>query len=126
MQEKSREIWVGKTRFYLGEDNILYETIVGDIDEKIAIVLREATFEFMKIAGEKLDILIDINKAGKPSKEARNMFLELNKLEGLGKIAIFGMHPVARVIASFGMGVSKKKELRFFKTKAGALEWLKE
>ena len=34
IDEKDREIWVGKSRFYLGEDNIIYETVVGEQDEK--------------------------------------------------------------------------------------------
>jgi hypothetical protein len=43
-----------------------------------------------------------------------------------GKTAFFGMHPVARVIASFVMGVSPNKMMRFFKTKEDALIWLRE
>ena len=46
--------------------------------------------------------------------------------EKLVKIAIFGLNPVARVIASFIMGVAKKKDQRFFKTKEEALAWLKQ
>jgi hypothetical protein len=43
-----------------------------------------------------------------------------------GKMAYFGMHPVARVIASFMMGVTRKQNMRFFKTREEALAWLKE
>ncbi|GAH16624.1 unnamed protein product [marine sediment metagenome] len=34
MREEDREIWVGENRLYLSEDNILYETVVGEQDEK--------------------------------------------------------------------------------------------
>jgi hypothetical protein len=51
---------------------------------------------------------------------------EIIENERTDRIAIFGLHPVARVIASFIMGVTKKKEMRFFKTKEEALRWLKE
>ena len=43
MEEKDREIWVGESRYYLGEDNILYETVVGEQDEKTALASKEAT-----------------------------------------------------------------------------------
>ena len=42
------------------------------------------------------------------------------------KIALFGIHPVARVIASFVMGATKKKDIRFFKSREEAFLWLKE
>ena len=48
------------------------------------------------------------------------------ELEKIGKIAMFGMHPVARVVASFVMGVTNKEDMRFFKSKEDALLWLKE
>ncbi len=43
-----------------------------------------------------------------------------------GKVALFGLHPVARVVASFFMGATKKKDMRFYKTRGEALAWLKE
>jgi len=50
----------------------------------------------------------------------------VSEYEKTGKVAVFGLHPVARVIASFVMGVSKNKDMRFFKAKEEALAWLKE
>lgn len=121
-----REIMAGKNRFYLGEDNILYETIVGDIDDETVTAAKEATYKLMDRVEGKLHILIDINKAGKPSKKARNIFKEFMDHEKWGKVAMYGLHPAARMIASFGMGMSRKKDMRFFKTKEEALKWLKE
>ena len=46
--------------------------------------------------------------------------------EKIGKVALFGLHPVARVIAAFIMGITRKKDMRFFKSKEEALAWLKE
>ena len=46
--------------------------------------------------------------------------------EKIGKVALFGLHPVARVIASFVMGVTKKEDMRFFRTKEEALAWIKD
>ena len=107
MTDKEREIWVGESRFFLGEDNILYETIVGNVDEKIVIEMKEASSKLMNKAEGKLNVLIDINKTGKPSKEARNIFKELMENERWGKVAIFGMHPVAR--AALGTPAERDK-----------------
>ena len=126
MEEKDREIWIGENRMYLGEDNILYVTVVGDIDEKTAIAMKEADRKFKNLAEEKFDVLGDLNKAGKPSPEARNIWKGMTEDDKTGKVALFGLHPVARVIASFFMGLSRKKDMRFFKTKEEALAWLKE
>jgi len=46
--------------------------------------------------------------------------------EGVGKVAMIGMHPVARMIMSFVMGITQKKDICVFKTKEDALKWLKE
>ena len=46
--------------------------------------------------------------------------------EKFGKIAHWGINPVAKILASFVMGLSKKTEMRFFTSKEEALAWLKE
>jgi len=125
-QVSEKEIWVGDNRFYLGKDNIRHLTCVGDIDEKIALEIKEVTFNFFSIVEGKLKLFIALNKAGKPSSGARKILTKIFENEKIGKIAMFGIHPVARVLASFIMGISKKKDMRFFKTKEEALLWLKE
>ena len=126
MEEKDREIWVGENRLYLGEDNILCFANVGEHDEKIAIGCKEAILKLFNMVDGKVHGLIDLSKAGKQSPEARKIWKEISELEKTGKVALFGMHPVARVIASFVMGVSRKKDMRFFKTKKEALAWVKK
>lgn len=125
MEEKDREIWIEKSRFYLGEDNIFYVTVNGDADETFANAAVEITFKLIKTVEGKVNMLIDLNKAGKPSKAARERGRETFEDEKVGRVALVGLHPVAKVIASFMMGVSKRKNLRFFKTKDEALAWLK-
>ena len=125
MENKDREIWVGKNRLYLGEDNTLYLSIFGEIDEKIEIRMNEASLKLVNMVEGKVNALIDLNKAGKTSPGARMRQKEISKHEKIGKIALFGLHPVARVIAAFVMGRSRNKDMRFFKTKEEALAWLK-
>jgi len=134
MEEKSvelkhvseREIWVGENRFYLGENDILYETIVGQADDEMGMFMEEATDKLKKKAGRQVDVLIDVNRAGKPSPKTRARAKKTFEDEGIGKVAIFGVNPVGRVISSFVIGVTKKKDLRLFKSKEDALAWLKE
>ncbi len=126
MDEKDREIWVGKNRLYLGGDNIVYVANVGEVDEKMAIAIKEAVLKLMNMVEGKVHTLTDLNRAGKTLPAARKVFQELADHEKQGKNAFFGLHPVAKVLASFFMGFSKKKDMRFFKTKEEALAWLKE
>ncbi len=127
IDETSREIWVGKNRIYLGGDNIIYITNVGEIDEKMAISIIEAVVKLTNQVEGTVHTLTDLKKAGKTSPRARKVFQELTDQEGTqGKIAFFGVHPVARVIGTFFMGISKKKDMRFFKSKEEALAWINE
>jgi len=125
-QVGEREIWVGESRFFLDEDNILYETVVGEQNERTATEMLKVTNKLQNMVEGKINVLIDLNKAGTPSSGARKLGQEAFEDEKIGKIALFGLHPVARVIASFVMGVSRKKDMRFFKSKEEALAWLKK
>ncbi len=111
---------------YLDEDNILNIINTGEIDEKTAIEMKEAVRKLTNMVDGGTHTLTDLNKAGKTTSKARKIFQELADQWGPGKTALFGMHPVARVLASFVMGASKKEDMRFFKTKEEALAWIKE
>ncbi len=126
MEEKDREIWIGKNRIYLDEDNILYYTGFGEHDEKTAIEIMKASLRLANMVEGKVDVILDHNNAGKSCPATRNIYKGMTEHEKFGKIAHWGVHPVARVLASFVMGTSRKKEMRFFKTREQALAWLKE
>ena len=116
MEEKEREIWIGENRLLLGEDNILYQTLVGKIEEKDVILIQDASEKLRSMVKGKVNTLVDLSRAGKPTPQAREIGRKRIEKEHIGKIALFGQHPVARVIASFIMGVTRKKDIRFFKT----------
>ena len=126
MEEKDREIWAGENRFYLDEDGIMYVEIAGEHDKQIALEMKDAFLKLLGMSEGKVDIFADNSRAGKPSVEAREMFRVLSENEQCGKVAIFGQNPVARVISSFVIGLSKNKDMRIFKSKDEALLWLKE
>jgi hypothetical protein len=125
-KEKNREIHIGEHRLYLAEDNILHITVVGEQDEKTALAMKEAVAKFTGMVEGKINIFADNNKAGKASPAARKLFNELMDLKEFGKIAIFGAHPVARVLATFVIGISRKKDVRFFSSREKALAWLRK
>jgi hypothetical protein len=126
MEEKDSEIRIGESRYYLGENNIVHAIEVGVMDDQKAMAIKEAYLKVLDIVKGQVNILVDLNKAKKPSAKARKILNEINEDERVDRVAHFGMHPVARVMASFLIGLSKKKEIRFFKTKEEALKWLKK
>ncbi len=126
MEEKDRETWVGENRFYFDEDGILHVELVGTYDLQDALLLRDAYLKLLTMVKAKVNTFVDNNRTGKPSQEARKIFAEMIKHEQCGRIAVVGLNPVARVIASFVLGGSKKKDTHIFKTKEDVLAWLKE
>ena len=124
--EKGKEIRLGESKYCLSDDNIIQVSEVGKVDNNKAIIIKELAHKFIRMSTEKVSILVDLNRTGKPSADARKNFHEINEHEKVNKVAFFGMHPVAKVIASFLIGISQKKDIRFFKTREDALVWLKE
>jgi hypothetical protein len=125
MKKEARKVSVGNHTFCLGEDNILYITIVGKVDdEKTVILIKEAVTELLDMVEEKVNVFVDINKSGKPSLKTRNLVPKFQENKKVGKTAIFGLTPVAKVIASFAKGTAKNRDIRFFDTKELALAWL--
>ncbi|MFC2048697.1 STAS/SEC14 domain-containing protein [Elusimicrobiota bacterium] len=125
MEEKDREIWVGKSSLYIREDNILFITIIGDTDKEKAVALwnaAETLFDFVK---GKVNVLVDLSNAGKQSAEARKVGKKSFENEKNEKVALLRVNPVARIIASFVMGVTRKEDIRLFTTEKDALDWLK-
>ena len=88
--------------------------------------MMDACLKLANMVDGKVNCLVDLNSAGKPSVEARKVGMEGFRNKKFGKIALIGSHPVAKVLAFFVMGVIKKKDMRFFKTKEEALKWLKK
>jgi hypothetical protein len=121
-----RDTWVGKNRLYLDEDNILNHILVGKQDDQTVLAIHNASLKMRSTVEGKVNMLVDLNQAGKPSNKARELGKDMSENEKVGKIALFGLHPVARVLAIFFLRITKKVDIRFFKTKKEALQWLKE
>jgi hypothetical protein len=128
INEENRKVRIGEGYVYYDGANIIYAAPVGDIDEKTAVEYRDTILKFVNIANAKGKVngIIDLNKGGIQSSAARKVFKKLNEDKRVGKIAFLGVHPVAKMLASFSMGPSRKKDMKFFKTKEEALAWIKE
>ena len=126
MVEKEKETWAGENRFYLGEDNIIYAEEVMKTDEKTALAEKDAILKLANLSEGKVNLAVDLNEDGTPTAEARKIYQSLIEHEKIGKVAMFGLRPVARVMASFLIGVVQKEDVRFFKTKKEAIVWFNE
>ena len=124
MDESIETIW--EDSVYLRDRSILHIVAKEETDDATADMAMELAEEVRKKVDGKLKILIDLNSAKKQSPHARDVWRKLNDHETTGKVAMFGVHPVARVLASFVIGITKKKNHRFFKTEQEALLWLRE
>ncbi|MBI9064512.1 MAG: STAS/SEC14 domain-containing protein [Marinilabiliaceae bacterium] len=120
------QIKIGKHNLQLDTDKIIHITPVGDVDANEGDAIKRGVFNLIHTAGGNVNIIGDLNKAGKPSSKTRKIGIELFQDSRINKVALFGLHPVARIIASFIIGGSIKKDIRFLKTEEEALTWLKE
>jgi hypothetical protein len=117
-------IGANTVKFY--NSNTIYVIAVGEQTTEMAKAHKILYQQLFKSAGTKLNYLIDLNKAGKNSSEARHIWKEISEDGRVDKVAAFGLHPVAKVLASFVMGISQKKNIQFFFTEKEAIKWLKE
>lgn len=127
--DQERSFQIRNTHYYLDDDDILHVVTKGDMDAEFAREAKEACYRLAYQVKDKIHYAIDLNNGGKQSTEARQTWKEMGEHERTGKVAIFGLHPVARVMASFVTGLLNKesrKKTRFFSTKEEALKWLKE
>ena len=120
-----REFWIGDNRIYLEDDNIIYIIAVRELNKHHAVEISQTIIKLGDMAEGKVNLLGDLKKAGKPSSEARKVLKDLNKSDKIGKIALLGIQPVARMLAFMVIGSSKNKAIHFFRTKDEALKWLK-
>lgn len=120
------EIGQSSVRIYIDEDSILHIIAKGNIEEEIALKVRDVILSILKSQDSQVNELIDLNDVGKNSPEARDIWKELGELEQTGKVALVGLHPVARIMAAFvTTRIKGKKNMRFFSHREEALEWLK-
>jgi hypothetical protein len=78
---------IGETKLYLDENNILYVTVVGEIDDKLALLMSDAVLKYFDMADGEIDAIVDLNKGQKASSNARKIFRELIEHQKVRKLA---------------------------------------
>lgn len=125
-EQLEREVYVGQNRFELLEENILAVTIVGEVDKETAVKCKDVAYKFVEMMAGEIKTLIDLTQATQQPSESRKIVQEMWNDEKSGKVALFGLNPVAKAVASFVIGATHKEDIHFFKAKDEAIAWLKE
>lgn len=124
-QINEKEFRIKDNKIFLLEDHIIYIEAYGEQTDEIAITHLNHNRILVKQFSGKINYLINLNDAGKSFPKARRIWLELSEAETTNKTALFGMHPVAKLLASFVIGVTKRKNMRFYHSRVEAVNWLK-
>jgi hypothetical protein len=125
IQISEKEYKVGENRVFLSGTNKIFVVPKGDQSEEIANLQFEVNQKLTSLVKEKVNYLIDLNECGKNPPAARKIWNKINESDKTGKIAAYGMHPVARVIAMFVISFSNRNDIQFFSTKEEAEDWIK-
>lgn len=119
------EFKVGENIIRIIEDSILYIEVIGEQTDEYADAIKKNYEYIFSLFPGKIKQLINLNKSGKSSKASRDVFKKLNEHERTEKVAVYGIHPVARVLAAFVTGLTSKN-IMFFTNEKDALTWLKK
>ena len=71
-----------------------------------------------------LHLLVYAQNVGKVSGKARQVFTDLNRNPGAGKLAVFGLNRTLKVLAVFMNKASGRQNIRVFDDETEALAWL--
>lgn len=125
-QINEQEFTIGENRIVLLDNSTIYIEAIGEQTDDHA---REILKLYQKLYSElpgKINQLVNLNRSGKSSPKARQVYEEMNNHERTYKVAVYGIHPVARVLAAFVTGLTEKKNIEFFINKEEAMAWLNE
>lgn len=123
-QVGENEYWIGKNKTVFIDQKIIHITVVGEQTTEMALLHTELDHKLFSLVDGKINYLVDLNKSGKNSPEARSMWKQLCDNDKVNKVAVYGLHPVAKIIASFVIGFNLKMKQQFFKTEEQARVWL--
>lgn len=120
-----KEILIGQNSARIFEGNIILVTIVGQLSTEISRMIYAETRKLERLIGGEVNYLIDLNRAGKNSPEANRIWKHAAEEPQVYRVAQFGLHPVAKVLASFVNSLTSKNNIRFFNSMEEAIVWIK-
>ncbi len=120
-----KEYRIGQNKITLLEPDILFVESIGVQTDEVANCFYNFYTDLLSDYNGIMHVIIDINKSKKSSPSARRTWKTLGELEKTGKVALYGLHPVAKVLAAFVIRFTQKDDFRFFSTKEEAFSWIK-
>lgn len=123
-QHNEKEFQIGENKILILDNSIIYIEVIGEQTDKHAEIIKLVYKKIYEQFTGKIKQLVNLNRSGKSSKMARDVFKEINEHELTDKVAVYGIHPVARVLAAFVIGITNENNIRFFANKEEALFWL--
>ncbi|MEZ5070446.1 MAG: STAS/SEC14 domain-containing protein [Bacteroidales bacterium] len=111
-------------RIALLGDGVLRIEAIGDMDDDKLDRIRAVYRDVFSLAGDAVRLLVDLNQTGHNPPEARRFWRSLSAHKSVEAIAMVGIHPVARVLATFVIGSLGLEKYRFFEREEDALDWL--
>lgn len=106
-------------KFYRIKDPVIQE-------EQAKYTVRESNKIFNAYPERKMRAVIDVRESLKVFSRARKIYGTFLKDKRIGKVAFFGVNTVMKIVLSFIIAFSGKKNTKIFKTGEKALEWLKQ
>lgn len=122
--KNDQECMVGLNRIFIDDVGIINFIAIGEHELEIAKKIDDVIRQLGDSIDGPVNLLIDLNNAGKSSPEARRLWQTSSDNDKSSKTALFGLHQVAKVLASFVSSFTKRKNMRFFSTREDALDWL--
>lgn len=121
-----KEINVNNNVVKVGDDHIIYVTAVGEVDDQFATKYRDTFYEVLDFFSEdrKAYFLINLDKIGKQSPEARKLWNSITADKRVKAAAVFGAKLISKVILNFVVSLSSRQNMKFFNNEKEAKQWL--
>ncbi|MEZ5070552.1 MAG: STAS/SEC14 domain-containing protein [Bacteroidales bacterium] len=116
---------VGTNKVVIREDRIVHITVIGEQDDAIAQGFLDFHEKAHNIVGGKIRYLIDINQTGKASPMARRVYKQLGEMETTERVALYGAHPLAKLVGNMVLSTFARNEAKFFNDEKSALQWIR-
>lgn len=121
-----QSVGVGKYNITVEEDGILRVHVSGQLDEEAMNSLTEELRRILEKRSGKANILVDAIAGVEISSKARKIGARMAKWPRIGRIAIYGVGVVSKVLALFMIEISGKENMKFFENEEEALKWLRK
>ncbi|MEZ5070551.1 MAG: STAS/SEC14 domain-containing protein [Bacteroidales bacterium] len=115
---------LGENEIYLKPFRIFHVVAIGDQTEETGAGYLRYNEKALRHFGGRVNFLIDMNRCGKISPKARRIFKQLGELETTEQVAVFGAHPMAKLIGNMVLSSFGKDNARFFDQEEQAMEWV--